>query len=125
MSNFLERVIPVRREKLLPYETALTLGGGVLVVYPFCILANVMSFAGHRDPNDEPGWLLSTTASSFLWGSTAYPLIYFPCLLIAWMLWKNERVSAARWTANVPVLYLAALLVLMFAWSWVGRLEGR
>ncbi len=87
------------------------LGWGALplLVYPWCLLANVMSFAGHPNPN------ASTVGEyffrAFLWGNTLYPAVYLVALGISKLMSSNDRPAAARRAAIAPLLYLAALLV--------------
>jgi hypothetical protein len=94
----------------------LVLGDLPLLLYPFVVIAGVMSLAGHVS-GDEP-LLLLAVARSFIWGSLAYPAVYIPCLVVACALKQNRKKAALRFSV-APVLYLLALIALLGVW-WVA-----
>src|SRR5687767_15007246 len=90
----------------------LTLGAVALLIYPFCLVANVMSFAARDAPTTRIVAPLPLIAwKCFLWGSTIYPLVYLVAAGISLFLKSNDRPSAARRAAWVPLIYLACLLL--------------
>jgi len=93
----------------------LILGGLPLMIYPFLLVANVMSLAGN--PSSEPVSLVVQLASQgFLWGSTLYPLVYIPCALIAVLCSFGESDHIAVRFAFMPILYLGAVIACFFLW---------
>jgi hypothetical protein len=70
----------------------LTLGALVLLIYPFCLLANVMSLAGVDAPQTRvAGPLQRLSWLGFLWGSTVYPVVYLIAAGISRFLSSNGR----------------------------------
>ena len=95
--------------------TFLTLGGLPLLLYPFVLLAGIMSLAGHSS-GDEPA-LLVAVVNSFLWGSLVYPAVYVPCWALARSALKANKEKVALRVSMAPLFYLGILVVLMLAWS--------
>jgi|GEM_PF-5084253 len=62
-------------------KTLLLLGGVALVFYPFALLANLMTLAGHRTGN-EP-MIAMAVVYVFLAMTTIYPAVYVAALFIA------------------------------------------
>jgi hypothetical protein len=99
--------------------SSLVLGALPLAIYPFVVLADIMSLAGHRR-GDEPR-LLVAVATIFQVGSLAYLPVYafsFAATLI--LLGKVGRGRRAFCLSVIPIIYLAILTILFFAWQSVG-----
>jgi hypothetical protein len=97
---------------------AIVLGGLPLLVYPFVLLADVMSLAGEQSGKRT---LLTVVARAFLWTSLAYPVVYLPCLSQARSLFKKMHEEAALGFCVAPLGYLIIVVVLFFAWSNVSK----
>jgi len=97
----------------------LVVGGLPLVVYPFVLLADVMSLAGERSGKDP--LLLTVVARSFQLGSLVYPLVYVPCLVAAVRRLMAHDPHAAAVFSAIPIGLLALLAILFCAWRACGR----
>lgn len=93
----------------------LLLGALPLLIYPFVLLANVMSLAGHWSGNEPLG--LVVTVYAFLIGSTAYPAVYIFHRVYANALLKQNKTEAALRYSVGPLLYLALLAGFMMLWG--------
>ena len=96
---------------------ALGVSGLPLLIYPFILLANVMSFAGHKTGN-EPA-ILVFVSSAFLWASTLYPIPYVFFFLRAKSESKKRNGKKETVFALAPLVCLAILGMLMIAWMVV------
>ena len=104
--------VPPARAKLGP----LTLGALALLVYPFCLAANVMSLAAMDAPQTRvAGRLQRLSMQGFLWGSTVYPAVYLLAAGISRFLDANDRPVGARRAAKAPLIYLLAVLLCFVA----------
>lgn len=92
----------------------LVLGFLPLPVYPFVLLADVMSLAAPRSGKDP--LLLTVASKSFQIGSLVYPLVYLPCLAAAIfrLMAHNQRGAAA--ISAIPIAMLVVLAILLLAW---------
>ena len=99
------------------YWILLIIGAAPLLIYPFVLLANVMSLAATRVPSQPPVPLMQElTSRAFLWSSTLYPIAYIVCALAAFTAARGAH-GAAAWTwAAAPLGYLVLCVLLMFAW---------
>lgn len=86
-----------------PIRGLLLLGGALLLGYPYCLVANGMSFAA-------PG-PRSALFDCFLWSSTLYPIVYLLAAGISAVLASNDRPRAARVFAGFPLLYVLGVLI--------------
>ena len=100
------------------------LGGVLLLLWPFILLGNIMSLAGDQ-PNPPPPQPLMLVVYGFLWGSTLYPAIYLPGLLVAACFEALEMNRAALATAWVVVGYIGIIVALFVAWLVLGAWYGR
>lgn len=93
----------------------LVLGFLPLLIYPFVLLADVMSLAASR--SGKQSFLLTVVSRSFQIGSLVYPLVYFPCLAAAIrrLMAQEERIAAE--ISAIPIGLLIVLLILVWAWS--------
>ncbi len=99
----------------------LILGGLPLLVYPFLLIANIMSLAAHQPNPPVPFSFTNLAWLSFLWGSTVYPLVYLGCALVAVILSFGESDHIADRFAMIPLLYLAALIAcFLFVMAFAG-----
>jgi hypothetical protein len=90
----------------------LTLGALVLLIYPFCLGANVMSLAAMDAPETRVvDRLQRLSMQGFLWGSTVYPVVYLIAVGISRFLSSNDRPVGARRMAQAPLIYLLAVLL--------------
>lgn len=90
------------------------LAGLPLLVYPFLLLANVMSLAGERTPGDGKAWLASRL---FLWSSTAYPLVFMACFALAWAAQGRGDGKRALALSVLPLAYLLLVALLFINWQ--------
>lgn len=101
------------------YWILLIVGGVPLLIYPFILLANVMSLAGTKSSTPVP--LMQTLiANAFLWSSTLYPLVYIGCGIAAIVCASGGHSAAAFKLSVVPLLYVVLCVLLMFAWMSFG-----
>ena len=91
-------------------------GAIVLLAYPFCLLANVMSFAAVPAQGAAPKLALRLASGAFLWSSTLYPVVYLLAAAVSLFLSSNDRAVAARRVAQVPLVYLLGVLLCFAAW---------
>jgi hypothetical protein len=98
--------------------TWLIRGALPLLIYPCCVVADVMSLAGHRS-GDEP--LVSVlVVLSFLYDNLAYPVVYLVCLGCSLSVRFWEKHEAAYRFSIAPLWYLAVLCAISvgtFIWS--------
>jgi hypothetical protein len=97
----------------------LVIGALPLPVYPFVLLADVMSLAGERSGKDP--LLLTVVSRSFQLGSMAYPLVYVPCLVAAIRRLMGHDPHAAAIISAIPLGLLALLAILFCAWRACER----
>jgi hypothetical protein len=83
--------------------TSFVLGGIPLIVYPFCLIANVMSIAG-ASANDGPMTIEASILLVFIWGTTLYPLIYLGSLVYYFVDKANRDVIP-----SIPLAYLVVV----------------
>ena len=82
-----------------------------LVIYPFILLANLMSLFGHRSGNESLYLIL--TCYSFLIFSSLYPLT------LIYSLKKNYRKRIT--IAVLPMIHLIISVMLCVAWLNAGE----
>jgi len=98
------------------YWIWLILAGLPLLIYPFLLLANIMSLAAET-PREPIPFALRLCSLGFLLSSTFYPLAYGGCIVkIITLVVAAEHKQALRWSF-VPLLYLA--IVAMFFCGWM------
>lgn len=97
----------IARIKALPL-VAFIISGLPLLIYPFIMLANIMSFAGHHSPDETVGQLFA--AYAFLISSTLYPIPYIASIIM-------YRKTQKKFFLALPYLYLA--LVILLALNWI------
>lgn len=101
------------------YWILLIVGALPLLIYPFILLANIMSFAGTKSSTPVP--LMQTVMSqAFLWSSTLYPVAYVACLIAAVTCSRSGNGAMALKLAAAPLLYLGLCVVLMIGWMMTG-----
>ncbi len=90
----------------------------LFLIYPFLLLADVMSLAGQPSPSSNAAATTQKIAArTFMYSSLAYPLVYIPCV-VAWNMLKNaNREDAARKVSAIPLFYLIILLVELAVWA--------
>ncbi|MEM1011083.1 MAG: hypothetical protein AAGI46_02550 [Planctomycetota bacterium] len=88
------------------------------LLYPGCLLANIMSFAGHRE-QDHVMSFGDYVFLAFLWVGTLYPLVLLLCYLLAAPLGRRygdrTKTIVQTW---VPFYYLLTLPVLVIIVGW-------
>ncbi len=99
-------------------------GGIVLLVYPFCLVANIMSLAAASAPGAKVDPLLLIVSKAFLWGSTFYPVVYLINAAVSVLLARNERQATAHRVAQAPLVYLVGVFLCFAAWMIVGAIRG-
>ena len=101
------------------YWILLIVGALPLIIYPFILLANVMSFAG--TPSSTPVPLMQKLISmAFLWASTLYPVVYIGCVIAAITYSRGGDPAMAFKLSAAPLAYLGLCVLLMFAWMMTG-----
>ena len=93
----------------------LALGGIPLLIYPFLMVANVMSLAA-EPPQYPVSLALRLSSQGFLWSSTLYPLVYIGCAIMSLVQWHRQNGHAAQRYALTPVLYLLGVVALLLLW---------
>ena len=90
--------------------------GAPLIVYPFILLANVMSLAG--SPSSSPvSPALRLASQAFLWSATLYPIAYVYSLQKCIQLSRDGKFSSARRVSQIPLFYLLVVAILLWAWQ--------
>ncbi|MCR8656703.1 hypothetical protein [Paenibacillus endoradicis] len=83
-----------------------------LVIYPFILLANLMSLAA------EGSWdgnlLLEFVVKTFMFVSTTYPVTYIVCLIF----YKSEN---KIWKALVPLVHLILGILFLNLWMVIDK----
>lgn len=93
----------------------LVLGAIPLLIYPFLMVANVMSLAA-EPPHYPVSLALRLSSQGFLWSSTLYPLVYFGSAIVALIQSHFQNDRAARRYAVLPLLYLIGVIALFLLW---------
>lgn len=89
-----------------------------LLIYPFVLLANVMSLAGTRSGSEPMGQVLVSYA--FLFTSTLYPLAYLICAILSVAAMKRGRERAGLYWGIGPIAYLLGIVLLAGLWMMVS-----
>ena len=97
-------------------QIPLVIGGIPLIAYPFVLLSNVMSLAGHPSAQPAPADLHSA-AQSFLWASTFYPVVYCGCAFMAYQESRKYTQNSAVLVSLLPLFYLG--LIGYFLANWI------
>jgi len=78
-----------------------------LILYPFILLAGVMSLGAESKPGDKIPLLKNVARLTFLWGSLAYPVVYYFCYMFAQRKSSFTLVLLMALFAFIGVLFLA------------------
>lgn len=97
------------------YWILLIVGAAPLLIYPFILLANVMSLAGTKSSTPVP-FLQNLAATSFLWVSTLYPVAYAICAIAAVACSRSGNGSMALTLSAAPLAYLGLCVLLFMGW---------
>jgi hypothetical protein len=103
--------------KIITY-ICLILGGAPLLVYPFVLLANVMSLAA--EPTGNKKTFADIAFKGFLWSSTLYPVVFVPLCMSAIRLMRAGRLGFGLGIATIPVVLLVVIFVLYRMWDKQG-----
>lgn len=95
------------------------LEGLPLLIYPFVLLANLMSLAGHRTGNESV--FLITVVLLFIIMSSAYPLSYLYAIN-HYRIRRNVHVN--KWILFLPVLHIIIVVLLGYLWG-LFSISGR
>ncbi len=90
-----------------------------LLVYPFVLIANVMSLAATATATPAPIGL-KIVSLGFLWTTTLYPVPYLICLIAALMNLKKEKIRTALHWQLALVGYLLMIGIFFTAWLNLG-----
>jgi hypothetical protein len=96
-----------------PVKSQLIVGGLPLLLYPFIAIASAMSLGGYSTGTERT--LLMIVARGFQIGSLVYPLVYVGCLIAALVVRKKKE-SAAATIASVPLWFLGMVCLLFVSW---------
>lgn len=84
-----------------------------LLVYPFVLMANVMSIAAV--PPSNPSMIFRVASSIFLWSSTLYPVPYLIALIASLLkIKKNVRIAFLWQIALLTYLLVMGLSFVMW-----------
>lgn len=87
------------------------LTGLPIIGYPVILMANLMSFAGHRTKNTPR--LSIVIMKSFLWLTTLYPITYF----FALYKYKNTPSETHYIWAGIILLHLFLIVLTFRGWN--------
>ena len=96
---------------------ALFLGGLLLLLYPFVLLADVMGLAGFK--SGAPLTLEVVTIYIFYLGTLAYPVIYLPSLIITMVMRAKDKELAGLVFSILPLIYLLIIFGIPAIYSWI------
>ena len=91
------------------------LSGLPIIGYPMILVANLMSFAGHR-PKNTPR-LTFVMMRSFLWLTTLYPITYF----FALHKYRNTSAEAHFIWAGLILLHLVIIFIAFKGWTTIEK----
>ena len=98
-----------------PAVVGLILSALPMLVYPFVLMANLMSVVAEPDPTRTG--LEEFGATSFIVLSTAYPVAWLGSLIGSVVLMMKHRAKIAAWTAFGPMFYLALVGAAFWVWT--------
>ena len=90
-----------------------------LLVYPFVLMANVMSLAA-SPPSSQVPLSLRLAMSGFIWSSTIYPLPYLVTMIASIVLLRLDEVKKALWWQVGLLGYLLLVGLFFVAWLALG-----
>lgn len=82
-----------------------------LIIYPFVLLANVMSFAAENRATQPAA--LRYTSLGFLIVSTLYPV----SVVISWLFIKQNKLSITL----IPIIHLILCFVCYYLWDYAEK----
>jgi hypothetical protein len=86
----------------------LFLGGMLLLLYPFVLLADVMGLAGHN-PDVPLKFVDIVMIACLYYGTLAYPIVYLPCLILAIIMRAKSKDVATFVFSILPLVYLIVI----------------
>jgi hypothetical protein len=95
------------------FWSCLALGFAPLMIYPFVLLANIMSLVAER-PADAS---LPFAFLAFFWTSLAYPIVWICCAAGAVGYSNRDDYRIATRIAIVPLFYIAMVTALFCWWG--------
>jgi hypothetical protein len=98
----------------------LFLGAIPLLIYPFLMIANVMSLAAERPHNPVP-LVLWLSSQGFLWSSTLYPVVFLGCAIMSLVQSHCRDDRTAERYALLPLLYLSGVVALFLLWLAISE----
>ncbi len=98
---------------------ALVLGGLLLLLYPFVLLADVMGLGGGQNGITSLTWE-TVTIYIFYYGTLAYPLVYIPCLILAVVMGRKEKDGLALLFSVMPLLFLLVVFGIPTVTAWLN-----
>jgi hypothetical protein len=97
--------------------TSLAVGALPLLIYPFVLLADIMSLSSGTSSHVSVSH--AAAALSFLLGSSAYPVVCLLWLVFSCIMLKKNREKMAFGLSIAPLAYVAVLIGLFLAWNRV------
>jgi hypothetical protein len=91
----------------------LIIEGTPLLIYPFVLLANVMTLAGYR--TGEESILFVSTIVLFMIFTTSYPLTYILCWIFYFK--KSSRGYNRTRVLVIPLLHITISIMVGYFWS--------
>jgi hypothetical protein len=113
--HFKKGVFDLNANLKLAAIISLILGAVPLLMYPFLVMANIMSFAAPHT-NEEP-FGLTLVVNIFLFSSTAYPIVYILCAVFAIVHIRKDKGKPAFSYGIAPIIYLVLLVGLLATWA--------
>lgn len=98
-----------------PAIVGMILSAVPMLVYPFVMMANLMSFVA--EPNPEATSFERIASTTFLVLSTAYPVSWIGGLVSTVVLLTKQRPKAAMWTGAWPLFHVALVVGAWWMWS--------
>jgi mannitol-specific phosphotransferase system IIBC component len=90
------------------------LGGIPLLLYPFVLLADIMSIAGERTGNENV--FLIIIVGLFLFLSSSYPISYSVCLVL-YLKNKNRCI----WAPIFPLIHVVVVVLVGYLWAFLEK----
>jgi len=96
------------------------ISGLLLICYPMVLIANIMSFAGHKSEHKPPLFMV-IAMQSFLWSTTLYPITY----LFALYKYKNTPPETHYIWAGLILLHLCFIFLAFIGWTTIGEKSSK
>jgi hypothetical protein len=89
----------------------LLLGGVALLFYPFVVIADLMSLAGHRDGAETQSLAVMHT---LIYSTLAYPVVYVLCVVLTRLAVSRRHNAISIVTSAFPMIYVTLIVDFFF-----------